>query len=473
MTERIDISRRLDHLAKKPLERILMINPQSEAHPEQASRYPIGLFSVATYLAENWGNTGLDINILDLQIQPTNFDIAACITDINPDVVMVTGITPYIPYAQRVGQIVREVKPEALTMVGGFHTTVKPEETMSMGNFDVGVVGEGEETALEVLQTLASHVLDEPNKLFSHNGLVFQKHDGQIVFTRPRIPVVPLSQYPWASKGLEFLIGQTAGYTVFGDTKKFTSRPGTIITSRGCPFSCANCGSKQMFPNVRNRLPSDVVGEIKYLHDRHGVKNFYFADDTINQNAERLREISRLLIQESLPIEWVGMARTDTLDEKLYKVAAKSGCVELAFGVESADEEVLEALGKKSGMQNVTDITQMVRDAGISVKYYLMVGNPQETMHSSETTAEYLEATHPDKIRVARAIPYPGTPFLRDIEVVSPYDKKYEDWWAFPPPSDPFGPLLEMTRTSLMSPEDIEAARQLLIKTHLGYGGEV
>lgn len=424
-------------------------------------------------MAENWHNRGLDINILDLQIQPPDFDIARCIADTNPDVVMVTAITPYMPYAQRVGQIVREVKPEALTMVGGYHTTVQSEETMSSGYFDIGAIGEGEETVLEVLNAVASHALDDPDKLFGHDGLVFQRQDRQIVYTRPRIPSVPLGRYPWASKGLEFLIGQSAEYTVFGDTKKFSSRPGTIITSRGCPFTCANCGSKQMFPTVRSRPPSDVVGEIRYLYDRHGVRNFYFADDTINQDAERLRAISRRLIKEGLPIEWVGMARTDTLDADLYAVAANSGCVELAFGVESADESVLEALGKRSGMQNVTDITQMVRDVGITVKYYLMVGNPHETIESSETTAEFLEATHPSKIRVARAMPYPGAPFLKDIEVVSPYDKQHEHWWAFPPPSDPFGPLLAMTKTALMSPEDIERARQLLIKTHLGYGGKV
>lgn len=473
MVERIDSNIRLERLNQKTPERILMINPQSLAHPEQASRFPIGLFSIAAFLTENWHGKGLDVHILDLQIQPTDFDVAQCVAEINPDVVMVTGITPYIPFTQRVGEIVRQVKPEALSMVGGFHTTVKPRETMCTGNFDIGVVGEGEETVFELLGAIASHALGEQDKLSDHNGLVFKNPDGQIIFTKPRIPVVPLARYPWASKGLEFLIGQNVNYRVFGGTQRFDSRPGTIITSRGCQFSCANCGSKQMFSNVRNRPPSDVVGEIRFLHDRYGVKNFYFADDTINQDPERLRAISQLLIEENLPIEWVGMARTDTLDEDLYKVAARSGCVELAFGVESADENVLEALGKKSDMKNVTDITLMVRNAGITVKYYLMVGNPQETKKSSETTVEYLQATQPDKIRVARAIPYPGTPFLRDIEVVAPYDKQYEHWWAFPPPSDPFGPLLEMTRTSLMSPDDIEAARQLLIKTHLGYGGKV
>ncbi len=124
-------------------------------------------------------------------------------------------------------------------------------------------------------------------------------------------------------------------------------------------------------------------------------------------------------------------------------------------------------------MDNVTEINREVKDAGISSKFYLMAGNPGETPKSSEMTAEYLEKTHPDKIRVSRAIPFPGAPFLNDIEVVSPYDKQYEHWWAFPPPSNPFGPLLNLTRTSLMSPEQIEEARQLLIKTHLAYGGKI
>jgi len=473
MLTEMNLSGRLERLRKNGIHRILMINPQSETHPEQASRFPIGLFSIASFLSKNWNWGGLDVSILDLQTQPTDFNIEQAVVDANPDVVMTTGITPYFPYMQRVGSIVRRVKPEALTFTGGFHTTVRPDETMSTGNFDIGVIGEGEEKVLEVLSAIASQGLDSPEKLFDHKGLALKKESEETVTTGLSIPTIPLDQYPYASEGLQFLIGQEAGYRVFGDTKKFNTQPGTIVTSRGCAYNCANCGSKQMFPKIRSRSPQNVVGEVRYLYDKYGTRNFYFADDTINQDRKRLAEISRLLIEQGLPIEWVGMARTNILDASLYQLAAKSGCVELAFGVESADPAVLERLGKRSDMDNVTAINQQTKDVGISSKFYLMTGNPGETPRSSEMTAEYLQQTHPDKIRVSKAIPYPGAPFLNDIEVLPPYDQHYEDWWAFPPPSNPFGPMLNLTKTSLMSPEEIEAARQLLIKTHLSYGGKV
>lgn len=469
----IDLAGRME-LARQHLpRRILMINPQSEVQPEQASRFPLGLFSLATFIAEKFPGP-LEIGILDLQIQPLNYDIAGAVADFNPDIAMTTAITPYEPYAQKIGRIVREVKPDALSFIGGYHATVRPSETIESGNFDIGAIGEAEETILDFLNALAGGGLDHPEKLLNIPGLFFYGENGRTAFSNLRIPQLPLSQYPWASKGLELLIGQTVSYQVFGDTKKFASRPGTIITSRGCIHNCANCGSKQMFQVVRNRPPKDVVGEVKYLFDKHQTKNFYFADDTINQDPERLKEISRLLIQESLPIEWVGMARVDTLDAELYQIAARSGAVEFAFGVESADPKVLAALEQdKNNLDNVVTVGQMVKDAGAEVKFYLMTGNPQETPKSSEMTAEFLQATRPDKIRVSRSIPFPGAPFINQIEVVPPYDKHYEYWWAFPPPSNPFGPLLNLTRTPLMSPEEIEAARQLLIKTHLSYDGKV
>lgn len=469
----IDLGRRLERLNQKPPQRILMINPQSEVQPEQASRFPLGLFSIATFAAEKIGRP-LDIGIVDLQIQPPNFDIAGAITDFNPDIAMTTAITPYEPYAQKIGQIIREVKPEILSFIGGYHATVKPQETISQGNFDLGAIGEAEETILEFLMALDGHALDKPEKLLNIAGLFFQGDNGKIASAPQRIPRLPLAQYPWASKGLELLIGQTVSYQVFGDTKKFSSQPGTIITARGCAHNCANCGSKQMFKVVRSRPPQDVVGEVKYLFEKYGTRNFYFADDTINQDADRLKEISRWLIKEGLPIEWVGMARVDTLDPELYSLAAKAGAVEFAFGVESADPKVLGALEMdKANLENVVLARQMVEDGGAQAKFYLMAGNPGETPASGEMTAEFLQATKPDKIRVSRAVPFPGAPFINEIQVVPPYDRHYEYWWAFPPPSNPFGPLLNLTRTPLMSPEEIEATRQLLIKTHLGYGGKV
>ncbi len=340
MSKEVNLSGRLERLSKNGIKRILMINPQSETHSEQASRFPIGLFSIAAFLAENYRNKGLDITILDLQIQSPDFNVEQAVADVNPDVVMSTGITPYFPYMQKVGEIVQRVKPEVLTFAGGFHTTVRPDETMSTGNFDIGVIGEGEETILEVLNAITFQGLDSPEKLFDHKGLALKKPDGKIAITGLSMPTIPLDQYPYASKGLEFLVGQKIEYQVFGDTKKFDTQPGTIVTSRGCAYNCANCGSKKMFPKIRSRSPQNVVGEVKYLYERYGTQNFYFADDTINQDRKRLAEISRLLIEEKLPIEWVGMARTNILDASLYQVAAKSGCVELAFGVESADPVV-------------------------------------------------------------------------------------------------------------------------------------
>ncbi|PIZ86908.1 hypothetical protein COX93_02800 [Candidatus Nomurabacteria bacterium CG_4_10_14_0_2_um_filter_30_12] len=468
-----NLSTRLERSSRRDIKKILMINPQSETHSEQASRFPLGLFSIATFIAEKFKGP-LDVSILDLQIQTPDFDIAKAVEDVNPDVVMTTAITPYEPYAQKIGEIVREVKPTSLSLIGGYHATARPSETIASGNFDVGAIGEGEETVLDFLNALATHTLDQPEKLLDIPGLFFKGDNGQTAYSKLRVPQLPLSQYPWASKGLELLVGQTVSYQVFGDTKKFDSQPGTIITSRGCVHNCANCGSKQMFQVVRNRPPKDVVGEIRYLYDKYGTKNFYFADDTINQDPERLNEISRLLIREALPIEWVGMARVDTLKPDLYKLAVKAGAVEFAFGVESADPQVLAALEQnKANLENVVATTQMVRDAGADVKYYLMTGNPKETPESSQMTAEFLQATQPDKIRVSRSIPYPGAPFIGEIEVVPPYDKQYEHWWAFPPPSNPFGPLLNLTKTSLMSPEQIEEARQLLIRTHLAYGGKI
>lgn len=232
-----------------------------------------------------------------------------------------------------------------------------------------------------------------------------------------------------------------------------------------------------MYPlGLRQRSPENVVGEMELLNNEYGIQNFYFLDDTFNNDPARVQRICELIISRSLAIEWVAMGRTDTLDSEMYRIMRRAGCVEVALGVESLDPAVRNAMGKDSSTEDVEAVTREIRGAGIDVKWYLMVGSPSpETIQSSILTARGLERLKPDKIRVLKTIPYPGSAFAHNptLHVLPEFRDRWEHYWANNMPSDPFGELTGITYTDNMDVHDIEKARQLLIDTHLSYGGAV
>jgi radical SAM superfamily enzyme YgiQ (UPF0313 family) len=299
-----------------------------------------------------------------------------------------------------------------------------------------------------------------------------------IIKTKGREVFKDINEYPFASYSLDLLVGD-GDYLITGDTKRFEGKSASIITSRGCPYRCEFCVSSKMFHQVRARSVENVVDELEYLQDR-GYKNIYFLDDTFNLNPKRAKSLCKAIIDRNLNIEWITMCRADVPDRELYELMSRAGCAEIAFGIESADPEVLGRMNKETNLEEIEEVIQLVKDSGVSVKYFLMVGNPGETLESSLLTARFLEKTKPDKVRIGKTIPYPGSKLYEDHEISVLPGVGYEYYFYAPPPSHPYAPyfpessppLRGITYTPTMSPKEIEFARRLLIETHLGYGGE-
>jgi len=453
-------------------ERVLLINPQSPIFPENGSRFPYGLFCLTAYAAERFPE--VQFQILDLQLEEPGFNVRQFLATEKPDLTMVTAVTPYEPYAQDIGKVHRATLPDKVSWIGGYHPTVMPNETMRQGNFDMVGIGESEETFTSLLQFWIS---GEADNLAKVAGIGYHDAEGRLIKTPLRLPKEPLDKYPAAAKARKFLIEQDARYQTYGGTKIYDTSPGSLATQRGCKFNCRFCGSRRMYPmGVRQRSMENVVDEIQFLNQEYHVQNFYFLDDTLNNDPQRVTELSNLILTRQLNIEWVGMGRTDVLDKDMYRIMRRAGCVEIAFGVESLDPAVRRAMGKGSNVDDVASVTKMVQQAGIEAKWYLMVGSPSpETLASSVITARGLEEMRPNKIRVFKTIPYPGSTYFKSssLHVLPEYQGKWEYWWSNNQPKNPYGDLTGITYTDSMSAECIEKARQMLFTAHLNYGGAV
>ena len=190
-------------------------------------------------------------------------------------------------------------------------------------------------------------------------------------------------------------------------------RPATIIGSRGCAFNCAFCASQGVWGNkVRYRKPRNVAEEIRTIRNDHETTHFDIFDENLMSSKTWLREFCQAVAP--LGIEWRANARVDDAGAEHLTLMRDAGCMEVGFGIESFDDKVLTALGKKTThLQNVAAI-RAAHSVGLRTRLYMMISTPGE---SYKTTVDYNILWLGDKLkdqydvlRFYLFIPRPGSP---------------------------------------------------------------
>ncbi len=297
---------------------------------------------------------------------------------------------------------------------GGYHATKFPQEVLDHG-VDIVMRGEAERTISELVD-----YFDGKKSLKDIKGISY-KEDGRTI-TNPSQPLIEnLDELPLPDREA-FNLQDFARSE--NEIKNVMS---TILTSRGCPFSCAFCASQNT--GYRFRSAENVVKEIRQIKAKYGVRNFYFVDDTINVNRERLIALCDALKEEN--IVWRCNGRYDLVDKELLIKMKESGCIYVSFGVESGDEEVLKRLHKNLTPQLVKEKIKLVHDIGIGQTANFMFGFPFETPSNIENTIRFIQEVEPyinDLQRAGILMPFPGTTLYDEFKK----DHNYDEWWLKP-----------------------------------------
>lgn len=283
-----------------------------------------------------------------------------------------------------------------LTMYGGPNATVNWQKYINF--FDIIIKGEGEITVNEVLNCL------ENNKsLRDIEGAVF-KENGNIINNphRPFIQDLDKLKYP----AREIL-----------DLKKYQrhAKPlinaypvDTIVSSRGCPFSCKFCSSKCIWKRIyRTRRSEEVVKEIKYLINAFGTKGVIFNEDLFTVPKKRVLELCQLI--KPLDIEWKCSARVDTVDEEMIKGMKESGCKAISFGLESCSNKTLKMIDKRITTEQSQNVITLCRKFGIYVNGSFIIGLPNETENDMLDTIKTSKAWKLDTVDYNRFFGFPGS----------------------------------------------------------------
>lgn len=403
------------------MKKIMFLNPPFSARQlygdlsEGGSELPpLGIALLAAVTREQ----GYQTSILDaaaLKLSPD--ETVAKIIEESPDVLGITSTTITIYNAAAIAKMLKERGSNVKIIIGGSHITCCPEETMrAFPEFDVGVVGEGEITILELLDGL-EHNFD----LTGCKGLMV-RNNGSVVFTGGREFIKDLNQLPFPAWDL--LPDLVKYYQPAADS--LHRSPATLlVTSRGCPGQCVFC-EKSMFGNkMRGYSAEYIIRMIEYLQKNYGIKDIFFEDDNFFVFKKRTEEFCRLLKEKKIDISFSTMGRADNVTSEILKMLKEVGCWQIGYGCESGSQKILDNINKKISIEVLENSLMLTHKIKLKIKGLFMIGNPGETRETINQTLRFIKRVPLDDFHIFFFTPYPGTVAAK---MASTYGKFDPDW---------------------------------------------
>ena len=372
--------------------RVLLL---STPHPlEESPLPPLSL----SYLASVLDGEGIEVKILDFLVNRYHpRKLRQELEEYRPQLVGATCVTLNYPIAARMLKLCKAFDPNIMTAIGGPHVTFALKETLLQAPWiDAIVIGEGEKTLAEL-----ARAVEEGKDFHQVAGIAFVD-GGIVVKTSPQTRIENLDQIPLPARRLLPI----ARYRALGT-------PCTVITSRGCPYSCIFCSGRRMFgPRIRFRNPGLVVDEIEEIQRDFGSTQINIVDDTFTLNHHHARAVCEEMLRRNLKIKWSVFARVDNVTEDLAQLMKRAGCEWMLFGVESADEEILKTIRKGITPDGVVRGVKTAAEAGIRVFNSFILGLPGEswdTAMKSMAFADELYQKYGAKYGFHILSPLPGT----------------------------------------------------------------
>jgi radical SAM superfamily enzyme YgiQ (UPF0313 family) len=362
---------------------------------------------------------GHEVEIVDAKGGGITLEEAtARVTALSPDVLGISATTISIHNGARIAAAVKDAMPHLTTVVGGPHVSAVPEATLAaFPEFDYGISGEGEVAFFALLDALAS------GSPAAHLPGVVGRDDDGGVHANCRAPYIDdLDNLPFPAWDV---LGDAFPHRFGPSIFNYRRTPmATLVTSRGCPFSCTFCDRSTSGKLGRYHGVEYVMEMCRMLAVR-GARHVIFYDDLFTVKKKRVIELSEAMVRAKLPFTWSCNSHPNLLDLETMKLMKRAGCWQIAYGVESGSQRVLNVVKHEVKLPRLRETLRATREAGIRAKGYLMLGHPTEDLASLEETRSFLEDVDLDVAQVTKFTPYPGTPSYPTIDQ---YGAFTEDW---------------------------------------------
>jgi radical SAM superfamily enzyme YgiQ (UPF0313 family) len=362
---------------------------------------PLGTLYVGACLLK----AGHEVEFLDGSFL-THEAILNRVRDLKPDFAGIYSTTFGWPAALRTAHDIKALDPGIWTCVGGPYPTAAPDSCLDdgRGTIDAVVVGEGEETVVDILSRLESG-----RDLAGVAGVIAQNGSG-IIRNPPRALTGDLDALPFPAREL------------LGDRSRYIPAPATyrrkpvaiVTTSRGCDRRCLFCFQmdkerKSGIRGVRYRSIDNVLEEIE-LCLREGYREIKFIDDSLAADRDRTMRLTAEIRRRGLDFTWFASVCANQADKTLFRAMREAGCWAVLIGGESGVQKNLNAIRKGATLDQIRRAVEAAKAAGLRVTVPFIFGIPGETFDDALATIDFAVSLNPDLANFHAITPFPGTP---------------------------------------------------------------
>lgn len=430
-----------------------VLNPPYLKHYSRAQRspavtksgtiyFPMWLAYCVGYLEKN----GIDTMFTDAPAEGTSHDeVIAQAVKLKPGLVIMDTSTPSIDNDVEFAAKLKQVLPDVFICLVGTHASATVDESFAAGPAVDGIArNEYELTMLDLARAIEKD--GRHADLAKIAGLHFRKGD-QIVHNPDRAFTLEVEDIPWVSKTYQKYL-KIEDY--FNPNALFPMV--TILSGRGCPFSCTFCVYPQTVggKRYRYRAVKDVVDEMEFITQAFPhAKSIFFEDDTLTLNKNRCIELSEEIIRRKVKISWTCNSRIDTDFETLKKMH-EAGLRQVCVGFESGSQEVLDVMKKGTKVEKMVTFMEGARKAGVLVHGCFMFGFLNDNDKTVKETVDMALKLNPDTAQFYPLMVYPGTEAYNQYKAKGWLTKsKFADWLT------PEGLHSCVVRNERFSPEEL------------------
>jgi radical SAM superfamily enzyme YgiQ (UPF0313 family) len=189
----------------------------------------------------------------------------------------------------------------------------------------------------------------------------------------------------------------------------------SLVTARGCPYTCTWCSHSVFGHTHRRRTPADVAAEVSWIKETYDPDQLWYADDVFTIAHRWFQQFASELKQRQVYIPFECISRADRLNSEIIDTLAEMGCRRLWIGSESGSQRILDAMKRKTEVTDVQAKTRMLQERGIEVGMFVMLGYEGERIEDIEATVAHLKQANPDVFLTTVAYPIKGTVYYDQV----------------------------------------------------------
>ena len=331
-------------------------------------------------------------------------DLSGVINEYRPELIGVTATTAIFPLGLECCKIAKNALPESITIFGGIHPTICPDEVIAENSVDIVCIGEGEDVIVELCNTL-----DQKKSIRNIKNLWVKDPDNPERITRNKLrPFIDMNNLP------------VQDFQNFSEYEFYRPFDGNVYKmlhtelSRGCVFDCSYCVNHHLKAVLsesgryhRLKSPEIAVRQIKELKSKYNFQIVRFWDEDFTVfPSDYIKKLS-VLYRKEIGLPFLIYAGTRSITEEKVSYLKKMGCVTIAMGIESGNYWMRKyVLNRNITDENIIEKFQIVKRSGIRVTTYNMIGFPFETRDMVFDTIELNR-----KVKAAMSGVWPFKPF--------------------------------------------------------------